>query len=137
MYHDLLKSFIRQRVEVGGDWLELDFTWTPELLGLVRSRTFSEFQWLGLRNVRAMRAYGIRPLINESFLSLSDLEAAGFYIKTTYTSDPMPVFAPAGRYVIAALESAQALVMYDCVNPSTDTWFVQAEHMLSKRPHRR
>lgn len=137
MYHDLLKSFIRQRADLSGEWLELDFTWSPDLLGLARTPAFSEFQWLGLRNERAVRAFGIRPLIDESFLSLSDLEAAGFFIETTYTPGHVPVFATADRYVIAALESAKSLVIYDCMHSSSDTWFVDAEHVLSKRPPRR
>ena len=136
MYYDLLKSFIRQRVDCNGEWLELNFTWSPHLLELVMSPPFFDFQWLGLRSEESVRVFGIRRLLNDSFIHLSDLEFAGFNIETRCIALPVPPFDTAERYVIAALESAEALVIYDCVHPSPDTWFVQVEHTLRKRPPR-
>ncbi|HKZ74397.1 MAG TPA: hypothetical protein VJ011_10045 [Steroidobacteraceae bacterium] len=136
LYQRQLQSFIRFRVDFRAERLSTPFTWSAGPLELSRSEPFTRFQWIGLRTLSSVRAFGIRPLIHEPFFSLGDFETAGFDIETAHSLSAHPSSA-AGHYIVAELISENAATVYDCAYHSMSGWHIHAEHTLSRRPERR
>lgn len=131
-----LESFVRDRVAESVDWFEESLTWPPEALAMVSCSALSGFQWLGVRVADEVRLFGIRPLIEEPFFSIAQLEKEGFELDSTEHPHRIPSDIALGHYWVAEVISPTQMVVCECAFAAPRTWYVLNEHVFWKRPQR-
>lgn len=128
-----LESFIRHRPDLGGEWIEQEFTWAAGTLSLARSELFAGFQWLCLHRAAGPRIIGIRPFSDQADICRSRVESAGFDVQTTHHADRPSGQGNVEHFLVAQLVSQDKAIVHVCTHVPPDDWYVVDEHALRRR----
>jgi len=119
-----LASFIRDRPELGAQWLEHGVTWDPELLGLVNSPAFAGFEWASARGEQGVRIMGICAMLGDSASLMAQFDAAEFWILGLEHFRISPTTSTFEQLVVAEVLSASSARIHLCWLDGHGQWHV-------------